>query len=147
MPEELYDIKVYIFIIVVGTASFTFAITCLMARVRIKRLHEICNSLRKANDNLSRTFPDIKVLLEACNNKNEQTPAEPAGLQLYKAIRAKGAPDIMFGDITEVIIAANKRSKAMELLRSIEGFKDDDWWVLKDVQEERVINVKYLGEL
>lgn len=143
--SDLVDIKtvVILIIIVILIASR------ISAQFHIMTLKEHCASLKKVNDNLTKTFPDIKVLVQACNKteKQQDEPAEPTGLQIYKAIRVDGAPDIGLGNMSEIIIAARKRDSAMKLLKEVKQFVDDGWWILEDIREEKVLHIKYLREL
>lgn len=112
-----------------------------LSRIKIRQLEKDCKSLMQANTNYLKTFPDIKTFVTL----KQQTVEEPAKLQMFKAVRSKGAPDIAIGAINEVIIVAEKRSTAMELLRGIRGFEDDGWWLLMNIQEEKVLEVKRFG--
>lgn len=111
------------------------------SRIKIRQLEKDCKSLMQANTNYLKTFPDIKTFVTL----KQQTVEEPAKLQMFKAVRSKGAPDIAIGDINEVIVVAEKRSTAMELLKGIRGFEDDGWWLLMNIQEEKVLEVKRFG--
>lgn len=145
MPEELLEMKT----VLLAAFIIVLLISRISAQVRIWKLKDYCESLKKVNDNLTRTFPDIKVLMQAFK-KQEQIPSEPAEpvrLQIFRAVRADGAPDLNLGDIAEVIIAAQKRDSAVKLLKGLEQIKDDGWWILEDIRQEQVVNMKHLGGL
>lgn len=111
-----------------------------------KELNKVCKSLKRANDNLSRTFPDLKTLISANKSKEEAPVAQTSqGVKVYQAVRIKGAPDISLGSIAEVVITATSEEKAVELLRNVPYFEDDGWWTVKLLTTERVISVKHLG--
>lgn len=113
-----------------------------------KELNEICKSLKKANDNLLKTCPDLKTLI-AINKSKEESPTVQTnqGVKAYQAVRVKGAPDIRLGSIAEVIIIATSEEKAVELLRDVPYFEDDGWWTVEPLRTEKVISVKHLGGL
>lgn len=133
MPE----ISTMFLLIALGLSTVFFV----LSRIKIRQLEKDCKSLMQANTNYLKTFPDIKTFVTL----KQQTVEEPAKLQMFRAVRSKGAPDIAIGDINEVIIVAEKRSTAMELLRDIRGFEDDGWWLLMNIQEEKVLEVKRFG--
>lgn len=142
--ENLPEIKTILVLILIASLF----VSRISAQLRIWKLKEYCNSLKQANDNITKTFPDISVLVKACHKQEKEVePAEPAGLQVYRAVRTDGAPDISLGDVVEVLVVAQRRSDAMKLLRELEQFKDDDWWILEDIKEEKILHIKHLGEL
>lgn len=111
-----------------------------------KELNKVCKSLKRANDNLSRTFPDLKTLISANKSKEEAPVAQTSqGVKVYQAVRVKGAPDIRLGSIAEVTIIATSEEKAVELLRDVPYFEDDGWWTVKPLTTDKVISVKHLG--
>ena len=113
-----------------------------------KELKKVCKSLKRANDNLSRTFPDLKTLI-AVNKSKEEAPVTQTsqGVKVYQAVRVKGAPDIRLGNIAEVIITATSEEKAVELLHNVPYFEDDGWWTVKLLTTDKIISVKHLGGL
>lgn len=111
-----------------------------------RELNKICKSLKKANDNLSRTCPDLKTLIAINKSKEESSTVQTnQGVKTYQAVRVKGAPDIRLGSIAEVVITATSEEKAVELLRNVPYFEDDGWWTVEPLRTEKVISVKHLG--
>ena len=132
-------------LIAVSVFSFTGWIK---SYLKNKELNKVCKSLKRANDNLSRTFPDLKTLISVNKSKEEVSTVQTnQGVKAYQAVRVKGAPDISLGSIAEVIITATSEEKAVELLRDVPYFEDDGWWTVKLLTTEKVISVKHLGGL
>lgn len=145
MLDTVLDYKTVILLFIISV----LVISKIKADFKIKELENVCEGLQKSNKNLCQTFPDIKLFLKDSQQvqKKKMAPSEPTGLQVYRAVRTKGAPDINLGEISEVTIVALNRGTATELMKKIEHFNDDNWWILEDIKEEQVISVKHLGGL
>lgn len=69
----------------------------------------------------------------------ETAIAEPSGLLVFKAKRAPNAPSLKTYDIKEAIVIAATRAAAMKLLKEQKEIKQDDWWILVDITQPKVI--------
>ena len=144
MLENYLDLVTCV-LIAVSVFSFTGWIK---SYLKNKELNKVCKSLKRANDNLSRTCPDLKTLISVNKSKEESPTVQTnQGVKAYQAVRVKGAPDIRLGSIAEVIITATSEEKAVELLRDVPYFEDDGWWTVEPLRTEKVISVKHLGGL
>ena len=112
---------------------------------KVKFLKEANDNLRKANDNILKSVPDIRQFINIMEKKEDVKPVESTGVQLFVVTRAKGAPDIRLGEISEIYIASVNREKATKLLKEIKSFKDDGWWILDTVKNDKIVSVRYLG--